>query len=70
MFPKKAVGSVVGMGGMAGSIGGMLTATAVGLVLQFTGSYVILFAVAGSVYLLALVVFNLLVPRIETIEMG
>jgi ACS family hexuronate transporter-like MFS transporter len=70
MFPKKAVGSVVGMGGMAGSIGGMLTATAVGLVLQFTGSYVILFAVAGSVYLLALVIFNLLVPRIETIEMG
>jgi ACS family hexuronate transporter-like MFS transporter len=70
MFPKKAVGSVVGMGGMAGSIGGMLTAAAVGLVLQLTGSYLILFAVAGSVYLLALLIINLLVPKIEAIKMG
>jgi ACS family hexuronate transporter-like MFS transporter len=70
MFPKKAVGSVVGLGGMAGSIGGMLIATAVGFILQFTGSYVIVFTVAGTVYLLALFVFNLLVPEIESIEMA
>jgi MFS transporter, ACS family, aldohexuronate transporter len=70
MFPRKAVGSVVGIGGMAGAIGGMLIATAAGLILQFTGSYMILFVIAGSVYLLALVIIHFLVPRIDVIEIA
>jgi len=70
MFPKKAVGSVVGLGGMAGAIGGMLIATGAGLILQFTSSYLILFGIAGSVYLLALFIFHLLVPRIDEFEMA
>lgn len=65
MFPKKAIGSVVGLGGMAGSVGGMLIATAAGFILQLTGSYVILFVICGIVYLLALLVFHLLVPIME-----
>ncbi len=65
MFPKRAVASVVGLGGMAGAIGGMLIATAAGFILQFTGSYVILFIICGTVYLLALLIFHLLVPRME-----
>ncbi len=65
MFPKKAVGSVVGLGGMAGAVGGMLIATAAGFILQFTGSYVILFIVCGTVYLLALLLFHLLAPRMD-----
>lgn len=69
MFPRKAVGSVVGLGGMAGSIGGMLIATAAGFILQFTGSYVSLFIMAGAAYVIALFVFNLLVPHIERIEL-
>lgn len=69
MFPRKAVGSVVGFGGMAGAVGGMLTATGAGMVLQYTGSYMILFATAGSVYLIALAIFQYLVPRIDTIAM-
>jgi ACS family hexuronate transporter-like MFS transporter len=69
MFPRKAVGSVVGLGGMAGSIGGMFIATATGLILQFTGSYLILFIIAGSVYLLALFAIHLLVPNIDRIEL-
>ena len=69
MFPRKAVGSVVGLGGMAGSVGGMLIATAAGFILQFTGSYVSLFIMAGAAYVIALFVFNLLVPRIERIEL-
>jgi ACS family hexuronate transporter-like MFS transporter len=68
MFPRKAVGSVVGLGGMAGSVGGMLIATAAGYILQLTGSYVSLFIMAGIAYVFALFVFNLLVPRIERIE--
>ena len=40
MFPRRAVGSVVGFGGMAGAVGGMLISIVVGEILQRTGSYV------------------------------
>jgi MFS transporter, ACS family, hexuronate transporter len=64
-FPAQAVGSVVGMGGMAGSLGGMLIATIVGHTLQWTGSYMVPFLMAGCAYLLALAAIQLLVPRLE-----
>ena len=70
IFPRKAIGSVVGLGGMFGAIGGMLIATAAGFILEFTGSYLILFIIAGSLYLVALFVINLLVPEIKEIEMS
>ena len=54
MFPRRAVGSVVGIGGMAGAIGGMLIATAAGWILQLTGSYYVVFVLAGCTYLAAL----------------
>jgi ACS family hexuronate transporter-like MFS transporter len=65
MFPKAAVGSVVGFGGMAGSIGGMLIAKVTAYLLQTTGSYVPVFLMAGFMYLIALGVIHLLVPRLE-----
>jgi ACS family hexuronate transporter-like MFS transporter len=65
MFPARAVGSVVGIGGMAGAIGGLFIATLVGHVLQWTGSYRVPFLIAGSAYLLALVIIHALVPRLE-----
>lgn len=65
MFPRRAVGSVVGIGGMAGSIGGMLIASTVGLILQYTGSYLPIFVIAGSAYLVALGIIHLLTPRLE-----
>jgi len=65
MFPRRAVGSVVGIGGMAGSIGGMLIATTVGLILQYTGSYFPIFIIAGSAYLVALAIIHSLVPNLE-----
>ncbi|RPI68357.1 MAG: MFS transporter [Ignavibacteriales bacterium] len=68
MFPKRVVGSVVGFGGMAGAIGGMFIATAAGFILEFTGSYVILFIIAGTAYLAALASFQIMVPRIKEIE--
>jgi ACS family hexuronate transporter-like MFS transporter len=64
MFPRRAVGSVVGFGGMAGAVGGMFIATAVGHLLQWTGSYVPVFLLAGATYLLALLVIQLLAPRL------
>ena len=68
MFPRQAVGSVVGIGGMAGAVGGMFIAKAAGYVLEFTGSYVPLFLIAGSVYLIALLIIHLLAPRLEAAD--
>lgn len=65
LFPRRAVGSVVGLGGMAGSIGGMLVATGAGFILEATGSYYSLFVIAGSAYLVALAIIHALVPRLE-----
>ena len=48
-----------------GSIGGMLIATTVGLILQYTGSYFPIFLIAGSAYLVALAVIHLIVPQLE-----
>src|SRR6266542_1274697 len=69
MFPRRAIGSVVGIGGMAGAIGGMLIATAVGLILQYTGSYLPIFVIAGSAYLAALVIVHLLAPNLEPVKL-
>jgi len=69
MFPKRAVGSVTGIGGMAGSVGGMLIALVVGEILQKTGSYVPIFLIAGSAYLVALLVIHLLVPRLTPADL-
>lgn len=68
MFPRRAVGSVVGIGGMAGAVGGMVIAKVVGYVLEWTGSYLIVFIIAGSMYLIALLIIHLLVPNIEPIN--
>jgi ACS family hexuronate transporter-like MFS transporter len=65
MFPARAVSSVVGIGGMAGAIGGLFIATIVGHVLQWTGSYKVPFLIAGSAYLLALLLIHALVPGME-----
>ena len=68
MFPRKAVGSVVGIGGMVGAIGGMGMAKFTGYILQTTGSYTLIFAVAGSVYLIAVGVIHLLSPRLARVD--
>lgn len=66
-FPAQAVGSVVGIGGMAGAIGGMLIAKIVGYTLQFTGSYMVPFFIAGSAYLIALACIHILSPRLDPV---
>ncbi|MBL8125570.1 MAG: MFS transporter [Blastocatellia bacterium] len=65
MFPKQAVGSVVGIGGMFGAIGGMVISPLVGYILQTTGSYVPIFIIAASAYLAALFIIHLLAPKLE-----
>ncbi|MGA2672510.1 MAG: MFS transporter [Terracidiphilus sp.] len=69
MFPRTAVGSVTGIGGMAGSAAGSLFAIFVGYVLQLTHSnYSILFVIAASAYLLALAIMVLLAPGLKRVE--
>jgi ACS family hexuronate transporter-like MFS transporter len=66
MFPKRAVGSVVGLGGMAGAAGGFLFSPFIGYVLTRThNNYLIPFLISGSVYLVAFAVIQVLAPRLE-----
>ncbi len=70
LFPSRAVASVVGIGGMAGAIGGMLIAEIVGHVLQWTGSYMVPFFIAASAYLVALLFIHLLSPKLIPAQIG
>jgi len=65
MFPKHAVGTVVGFGTMAGAIGGMCIAKTVGYILQRTHSYIPVFAMAGLAYLVAFGFVQVLAPRLK-----
>lgn len=72
MFPKRAVASVVGIGGMAGSAGGFLFPMFTGRLLDRFGShgYSILFGICGTAYLVAFAVGHLLAPRFERVDMS
>jgi MFS transporter, ACS family, hexuronate transporter len=65
MFPNRAIGSVVGIGGMFGAVGGLVIASVVGHVLQRSGSYQIPFLIAGVAYFVALGAIHLLAPRLH-----
>jgi ACS family hexuronate transporter-like MFS transporter len=66
MFPKKDVGSVVGLGGAGGAVGGLIIALVAGYTLQWFHSYVPLFIIAGVMHPLAIVLLQLIIPRIGT----
>jgi ACS family hexuronate transporter-like MFS transporter len=65
MFPRAAVGSVVGIGGAMGALGIALMQKLAGYIVQWTGSYAILFMISASMYLVALGVIHLFSPRLE-----
>ncbi|HEU0301423.1 MAG TPA: MFS transporter, partial [Longimicrobium sp.] len=66
MFPRRAVASVVGIGGFAGAMGGVLFQRATGRILEATGNnYSIIFMVCGLAYVTALLIMHLMVPRLE-----
>jgi len=75
MFPRGAVGSVVGVGGMAGAFGGTTMAVITGYILQSTrseiyphGNYMPIFFAVGPLYLLALLVMHLLAPKLKPVD--
>ncbi len=75
MFPKKAIASVIGLGGMAGAVGGILIARLAGVLLdhykalgQIETGYYIMFFICGSAYLLAWIIFNTIAPKMQKVE--
>lgn len=70
MFPRKVVGSVVGIGGFAGAMGGLIMNLAAGRLKDLTGNYIAIFSVAAMAYLVALAVIHILAPRLEPVQLG
>ena len=74
MFPKRAVASVVGIGGMAGGLGGVLITKCGGWLFDYFGQqgqlqtgYTIMFAICATAYIVAWCVMKLLVPKYQVI---
>jgi ACS family hexuronate transporter-like MFS transporter len=68
-FPRKTVGSVVGLGGLGGAVGGIIASKAVGKWLDFSHEkYAPLFLIAGSMYLFSLLIVHLILPRFRQEE--
>jgi len=74
-FPKSVVGSVSGIGGLGGAVGGMLAAQGVGILLNgykvannLQGGYNLIFICCGTLFLTATVLFHLLSPKLEKVK--
>jgi ACS family hexuronate transporter-like MFS transporter len=77
MFPKRAVSSVVGIGGMAGSVGNIFFPLMVGFILEkykelgnITIGYNIIFSICGCAYLLAWVIMHFLTPKMKPVQLS
>lgn len=68
MFPRTAVGAVVGMGGMAGAIGGVLFSVSAGEILQLTHSYKTLFCISASTYLISIAIIRIMAPNLMKVD--
>ena len=69
MFPKNVVASIVGLGSTIGAFGSMSFAVFAGFMLEFTGSYMYLFVICGFLYIIAFILFCILVPGLEPMKM-
>lgn len=69
MFPRSAVGSVVGIGTFAGAMCGAGFQLLAGRLKDLTGNYTVMFMIAGSAYMLALLIFHLMVPRLTPVDL-
>jgi ACS family hexuronate transporter-like MFS transporter len=67
LFPRRAVGSVVGIGGMMGGLGGALLGASSGWIIGHVG-YVPLFAIAASAYLVSLLIIQVLTPKLTPVQ--
>jgi len=70
VYPRQAVGSVVGICGFGGALGAALLAGATGLILERTGSYLPLFVFGGSSYFFGLLILHLTSPKLAPVGIG
>jgi len=70
IYPKQAVGTMVGLSGFAGAAGGALSASFIGLILENTGSYFLIFLIASSVYLVNWLILKLFVKEIKPVSLN
>jgi len=68
IYPKNAVGSMVGLSGFTGAVGGALSASFIGFLLDATGSYFLIFTIASGVYLLNWLVLKIFIRKIEPVS--
>lgn len=71
MFPRHAIGSVVGLGGFAGAAGGVLFQRLTGRILEANGggNYLPVFLICGGAYVTALLIMHLLAPKLEPVNL-
>jgi MFS transporter, ACS family, hexuronate transporter len=65
ILPKSSVGIVTGIAGFSGAVGGTISAIVIGSILQDTGSYFIIFSMAGSVNIICWLIIKLMIPQIK-----
>lgn len=65
IYPKKAVGSMMGLSGFAGAVGGALSASFIGLILETTHSYFLIFTFAPCMYLINWLIIKIFIPEIK-----
>jgi MFS transporter, ACS family, hexuronate transporter len=70
IYPKKAVGTMVGLSGFAGAAGGALSASFIGLILENTGSYFLIFFIASSVYLINWLILKVFIKEIKPVSLN
>ncbi len=69
IYPKNTVGTMIGLSGFTGAIGGAFSASFVGLLLKFSGSYTLIFVVASSMYLVAWLTLKIFIPKIQELKL-
>ena len=68
LFPTQAVGSIVGLGGSCAAVASMAFSWFVGRTLQSTGQYAQILPLCGSAYILAFLIFHIMVPRLDPVR--
>jgi MFS transporter, ACS family, hexuronate transporter len=68
LLPKRVVASVTSLGGLAGSISGVLFSIFVGYILEWTGNYLTIFLIAAPIYLIALSLIHLLTSNAKPVD--
>jgi MFS transporter, ACS family, hexuronate transporter len=69
IYPKNAIGSMMGLAGFCGSMGGVIAASSVGIILEATSSYLLIFSVAGFAYLFAWLILKLVIKKIQPLNL-